>query len=240
MLYYIHHPGGPVVIRTDNPYIVQHHQNLGWLTTTSFEEVLQDHPEWQQKAPQTTASPSNSLVERFGAAVLGAMSATLAIISSYTPSGTSTTAPLLTPNSSPRAHEGENEQPPTEPAANSLPIHWKTALTRDYYNVKKTIHTPNGNIARGWIPCELGPYPFSYRLASGIIDLPPDAPNPGDTEPPRTPAPLLRIQAQLNEEGLDEATREQLKTKCREIYEKYRERDGVCLTCGDPKCKAFK
>jgi hypothetical protein len=194
MLYYIHHPGGPVVIRTDNPYIVQHHQNLGWLPTTSFDEVLQDHPEWQQKAPQTTASPSKSLTERFDSAVLGAMSATLAIVPSYTPSGTATTARLLASSTSPSPYPSNNEgkHAPTEPAANTLPIHWMTALTRDYYNIKKlTLHTPDGNIARGWISCKLGPYPFSYRLASGIIDLPPDAPNPGDTEPPRTPAPLF-------------------------------------------------
>jgi hypothetical protein len=144
MLYYIHHPAGTVVILTDNLYIVMHHQNLGWCTT--------------------------NIVSRAASAVLGAMRATMAILPSYTPSGTATIAPLLA--SSP-VREEEDGEISKESVANCAPVQWITALTRDYYHhtSQLALDIPQA----GWIVPAEAPIPFEYRLEQGVWDSFPEA-----------------------------------------------------------------
>jgi hypothetical protein len=173
MIYHIHHPAGPVVIRTNNPYIVLHHQNLGWCTTTSFDDVLHDHPEWQSKISisNPTSKAVGNMVSRAASAVLGAMSTTMAILPAYTPSSTATIAPLLASNSA-QEDVGEVSQ---EPVANSAPVQWMTALTRSHYKLLN-LDIPQA----GWIVPTEAPIPFEYRLEPGVWDLLPEARPDGD------------------------------------------------------------
>ncbi|KAF2031536.1 hypothetical protein EK21DRAFT_99691 [Setomelanomma holmii] len=67
MLYFIHHPVGNVVIRTNSPNIVLQYQIRGWLTTTSWGKVLHDHPEWRPPRyhhANNTNDPTTSLPSR--------------------------------------------------------------------------------------------------------------------------------------------------------------------------------
>ncbi|KAH7068777.1 hypothetical protein BKA63DRAFT_494239 [Paraphoma chrysanthemicola] len=163
MLYFIHHPAGNVVIRTNNPYIVLQHQVKGWMTTTSWEDVLQDHPEW--RSPETAHPSDNtyqakSLAARLCTALLSSLSPTLAAVPGHTPSGVQTTASLLATH-----NPGHNENA-CEESSNTSPVHWRTAIERKWYH-ERGLGTPEG----AWIVCAEDDEAFDYLLMNGVWDL---------------------------------------------------------------------
>ncbi|KAH7089136.1 hypothetical protein FB567DRAFT_578852 [Paraphoma chrysanthemicola] len=163
MLYFIHHPAGNVVIRTNNPYIVLQHQGKGWMSTTSREDVVQDHPEWRSDEAAPTSENTNqakSLASRLCTVLLGPLSPTLAIVSGYTPSGVQRTASLLAVQN-PEVIENACEEP-----SNTSPVHWLTAIEQKWYH-ERGLRTPDG----AWIVCSEGDEAFDYLLMSGVWDL---------------------------------------------------------------------
>jgi hypothetical protein len=131
MLTYIHHPAGPVVIRTTHPSIALSYQNRGWLTTSSFADVLRDHPEWQSATALANSvtltsydRSEESIFARIGAAVLSSLSATMAILPSYAPTGVGSIAPILVGD----VRDDANREERKEVVSNSVPIHWMTVV----------------------------------------------------------------------------------------------------------------
>tara|TARA_R110002003_G_scaffold595_8_gene20769 strand:- start:4070 stop:4633 length:564 start_codon:yes stop_codon:yes gene_type:complete len=170
MLYFSHHPAGNVVIRTNNPYIVLQHQGNGWLTTTSWEEVLQDHPEWRSpEAPQVDchAGPPKSLATLISKAFLGLLSPTITLVSTFTPSGGQTTSSLLALGSSSLDQENdETGKAHQKQPSNAGPVHWLTAIERKWY-YERGLTTPVG----AWIMCTEGDEAFDYLLITGVCEL---------------------------------------------------------------------
>jgi hypothetical protein len=164
MLYYIHHPAGNVVIRTTNPYIVLSYQSHGWLTTTSFTELLHDHPEWRENVQKTAPHEvdTHGVVARLRCTVFNSLSA---FIPSYTSAGTDVTAPLLA-NSYPPTHSEEETAQARQLAINTGPIHYMTAVERSWYR-ERGHKTPT----TAWIMCEKDEGMFDYRLENGVWDL---------------------------------------------------------------------
>jgi hypothetical protein len=166
MLYFLHHPAGNVVIRTNNPYIVLQYQHKGFLTTPSFDEVLAEHPEWRTKptAPPTSAAPTKNFAAMLLGTLFGSLRATLAFVPSFSPAGVATIAPLLARTSSPTASDKtqhEEEQP-----SNTGPIHWLTAVERKWY-WERGFKAPVGS----WVMCTEGDEVFDYRLEEGVWEL---------------------------------------------------------------------
>lgn len=151
MLYYVHNPRGNIVIRTNNPLIAVQHQKSGWLTATSLDELLSEHPERQPSpSPPSAWRKATELISRACGSVLASFSPTLALAQSYTPSGAAAMMSLLNNSegasrdgSAPAARVGaiaigrlrnggsSGNAPGTEPAGtahNSAPLSWKTAL----------------------------------------------------------------------------------------------------------------
>jgi hypothetical protein len=159
MLYYIHHPAGNVVIRTTNPYIVLQYQPKGWLTTTSFEQVLHDHAEWRTDV-QNTAAPHESERHSGPGIVSRFRSALCRFLPTYT---SAQTTPLLSTSTTTHAAKVTTGR---EGGDNTGPIHWMTAVEREWYRERgyKTSATV-------WIVCEKDERMFDYRLESGVWDL---------------------------------------------------------------------
>jgi hypothetical protein len=67
MLYFLHRPSGNVVIRTSNAYIVLQYQRKGWLTATTLNEVIAEHPEWRDPAPSLVAPTPEAPPRSFAA-----------------------------------------------------------------------------------------------------------------------------------------------------------------------------
>lgn len=166
MLYFIHHPAGPVVIRTSNPYIVLSYQHNGWLTTTSWPEVLEDHPEWQARSSECTCADEQppSLVGR----VLSGLGAMLAIVPTYVPTRVQGTATLLTSRARPAddVEDEEWEMVDEEPISNTGPVNFLTAIPRIRYH-ERGLSTPT----EGWTMCTEGDEVFDYRLEQGVWEL---------------------------------------------------------------------
>ncbi|KAG9194427.1 hypothetical protein G6011_04462 [Alternaria panax] len=167
MLNYIYHPAGPVVIRTTNPTITLTYSDCGWLTTQSFPDVLHDHPEWQSTPAPPSSTPTNapkeSIATRIGSAILSSLSATMAIVPSYAPSGVGSTAPIIV-GSYGRDEAEQRER--HESVGNSAPIHWMTAVERSWYQ-NRDLPVP----IIGWLKCDEGGETFKYRLVSGELDI---------------------------------------------------------------------
>ncbi|KAF1944365.1 hypothetical protein EJ02DRAFT_341136 [Clathrospora elynae] len=149
MKHYIHHPAGPVVILTNNPSIVLHHQRKGWLTTPSFSSVLRSHPEWTPPRPPTTSPGATNMIKRLSSTILGSLSATLTMLPSYTSA----------------VKEEEEEE------NNSGPIHWMTALERKWY-----WECGYAAPTTGWFICTEGEKAFDYRLENGKWEVGEDMP----------------------------------------------------------------
>ncbi|EAT78647.1 hypothetical protein SNOG_14022 [Parastagonospora nodorum SN15] len=143
MLYFLHHPAGPVVIRTTNPYIVLSYQRNAWHTTTSWPEVLEDHPEWSSPSPNIL--PTSTLCSR----IFNAMRTSLAMV----PGG--------------GVYGGEaDEDEVDEVTSNAGPVHFLTAVTRSRYH-ELGLATPDEK----WITCIEGDEVYDYRLEQGIWEL---------------------------------------------------------------------
>jgi hypothetical protein len=172
MLYFIHHPAGPVVIRTSNPYIVLQYQHKGWHTTTSWAEVLEDHPEWQ--APRTPSTPDQNQRPSLTARILGALSSTLAILLAYAPTGVSPVAAAILAAQTQRNNDGEAEEweyAASEPTNNTGPIHFMSAIPRSWYR-ERALSLPT----EGWVICTEGDEVFNHRLEQGVwqVDVVPE------------------------------------------------------------------
>ncbi|KAH4255505.1 hypothetical protein HBI04_233070 [Parastagonospora nodorum] len=160
MLYFLHHPAGPVVIRTTNPYIVLSYQRNAWHTTTSWPEVLEDHPEWSSPSPNIL--PTSTLCSR----IFNAMRTSLAMVPGYVPTGVGMTARLLAAERG-GVYGGEaDEDEVDEVTSNAGPVHFLTAVTRSRYH-ELGLATPDEK----WITCTEGDKVFDYRLEQGIWEL---------------------------------------------------------------------
>jgi hypothetical protein len=182
MLYFIHHSSGNVVIRTNNPFIVLQHQRHGWLTATSLDEVLLEHPEWGSDLDPGRArhDAATKLVSRFCGSVLAKFSPTLALVPSYTPSGTVSTISLLSMGAAqdasvPAEGTGANpigrvdtsrNAPATKSVPNTAPMKWMTAVERKWYR-KRGLQMPE----TAWTICTEGDEAFDYRLMFGVWDV---------------------------------------------------------------------
>lgn len=167
-IYYIHHPSGNVVIRTDNPYIVLWHQNKGWLTTTAFDEVLHDHHEWRPAVEASQLPRAPSILQRVCTVLISPLRSILALYAGSsveaTPLGSSTSNPTSTSASASEGDSGLLDK-------NFGPIHWMTALERSWY-CEHRHRIP----LTGWITCSGSDGSFEYRLESGKWELSGDAP----------------------------------------------------------------
>ncbi|KAJ8107547.1 hypothetical protein OPT61_g8793 [Boeremia exigua] len=188
MLYLIHKPTGNVVIRTNNPLIVLHHQNSGWLTATSFDALLLEHPEWRPRPAAWRAwlAQATELVSRACGSVLASLSPTLALVASYTPSGTAAIASLLNAGASLQGsapaeragavpigrsrNGGSAGNASGTESRNSDPIRWMTALECRWYR-EQGLREPES----GWLVCRHGDLACRYRLLFGVWDLDEDS-----------------------------------------------------------------
>lgn len=168
MLYYIHHLSGNIVIRTNNPYFVLHHHRTGWLSTISFDEVLQDHPEWRpDHLPNSLATiePLGSMFKRLCGKILGSFSASLAIVPSYSPAGVMEVGSLFSVDDQVVATEGERKHD------NTGPLQWMTVVERSWY-FEQGESTPKSS----WTMCPEGAKPFECRMKCGSLKLSDDLP----------------------------------------------------------------
>ncbi|KAF2829325.1 hypothetical protein CC86DRAFT_188153 [Ophiobolus disseminans] len=166
MLYFIHNPAGNIVIRTTNPYIILQYQHRGWITATSFSDVLAAHPEWRSPPPSPTrGTPAKGFSATLFTTLFGRLSATLAFVPTYTAAGVASVAPLLArTHSSARSsqEEVENEEQPS----NTSPLHFLTAVERKWY-FERGYTTPRS----AWVMCTEGDEVFDYRLEEGEWDV---------------------------------------------------------------------
>lgn len=97
MLYFIHHPSGNVVIRTNNLLIVLQRQKRGCLIAAWLDELLLEHQEWRSSPDLwcTWRDKATELVLCVCGSALASFSPTLTLVPSYTPSGTAGTMSLL-------------------------------------------------------------------------------------------------------------------------------------------------
>jgi hypothetical protein len=162
MLYFIHHPSGPVVILTTNPYILLAHRLSGWSTTPSWSEVLEDHPEWRAPTSTSTCTPANTsnLFKR----ILGAMGAGIAIVPGFTPAGVQVTSTLLVGSEGEGDDGGDGEM--EGDVRNTGPVHFFTAVERTWY-FERGLETP----LDGWTLCTEGDRAFDYRLEGGAWEV---------------------------------------------------------------------
>jgi len=171
MLHFLHHPAGNIVIRTNNPYIVLQYQNKGWLSATSLDEVIAEHPEWQDFAPSCTATifdaPAQSFAAILCSTLFSSLSATLALVPSYSPTGVLATAPLLAQSSPADSTSSQH----AKSSANAGPLHWLTAVERKWW-WRRGHSAPIGS----WIMCMEGDEAFDYRLEDGMweLEMPPE------------------------------------------------------------------
>lgn len=164
-IYFIHHPSGNVVIRTDNAYIVLWHQLRGWLTTTSFADVLHDHPEWSPAVDAPLPPRPQSTLQRHRICDILA-SPLYSFLALYT--GIRTESAISNTPSNDVSGEGSDDAPLK---SNSGPIHWMTALERGWYE-ERGHELP----VAGWIRCAGSEEEFEYRLESGKWELKEEAP----------------------------------------------------------------
>ena len=169
MLTYIHHPAGPVVIRTTHPSIALGYQERGWLTTSSFAQVLRDHPEWQSMPVMPTfitstpsTEPEESILARIASTVLSSLSATIAVVPSYAPTGVQSIAPLFVGEVGDNVDREKRE----EFINNGGPIHWTTAVERTWYR-DHGLPVPT----TGWLKCDRRCEAIEHRLESGELDI---------------------------------------------------------------------
>lgn len=169
MLTYIHHPAGPVVIRTTYPSIALCYQKRGWLTTSSFAKVLRDHPEWQStpiSPTTTTMTPSTesheSMFARIASTVLFSLSTIIAVVPSYAPVGVGSIAPLFVGKV---GHDADQEKR-KEFVSNAAPVHWMTAVERTCYR-DQGLPVPT----TGWLKCNRRCEAIEHRLENGELDL---------------------------------------------------------------------
>jgi hypothetical protein len=162
MLYFIHHPSGPVVILTTNPYILLAHRLSGWSTTPSWSEVLEDHPEWRAPTSTSTCTPANTsnLFKR----ILGAMGAGIAIVPGFTPAGVQVTSTLLVGSEGEGDDGGDGEM--EGDVRNTGPVHFFTAVERTWYT-ERGLKMP----LEGWTLCTEGDRAFDYWLEDGAWEL---------------------------------------------------------------------
>jgi len=164
MLYFIHHPAGNVVLLTNNAYIVLSYQRNGWLTTTAFDDVLAEHPEWRTPPTPTATTPEMSkkgFAATLFSTLFGSLSGMLAFVPSYSPSGVGSVAPLLADT-----HHASSSTSREELPSDTGPIHWLTAIERVWYS-QRGLTAPAGS----WITCTEGDDGFEYRLEEGIWEL---------------------------------------------------------------------
>ncbi len=184
MLYFIHNPTNNVVIRTNNPLIVQQHQSRGWLTATSFDGLLLEHPEWRPRPDRWSArcTKATNFVLRVCSSVLTKLTPALSFAPLYTPSGTAAVVSLLAAQDAsapaepaggaligrPRNGGSAGNAPGTGglDARNTAPIRWMTALECRWYR-DQGLSVPG----TGWHVCAEGRHTFKYRLLFGIWDL---------------------------------------------------------------------
>jgi hypothetical protein len=163
MLYFIHHPSGPVVILTTNPYILLAHRRSGWSTTPSWSDVLEDHPEWRpptiMSTPTSTSTNTSNLFKR----ILGAMGAGIAIVPGFTPAGVQVASTLLAVESE---DEEDDKGQDDGDVRNTGPVHFFTAVERTWY-FERGLKMP----LDGWTLCTEGDRAFDYRLEDGAWEL---------------------------------------------------------------------
>jgi hypothetical protein len=162
------------VIRTTNPHIVLDYQSKGWFTTTSWDEVLEKHPEWRPEPLATTTGHADkkttTTVTRVCAALLRSMSASLAFLPVHTPTSVlSTTSLVATPSSDALVQHDEDEEEyrvGKQQCSNSGAVHWLTAVEQKWY-WEHGLSTPT-NV---WTTCTKGDEVFDYRLEDGVWEL---------------------------------------------------------------------
>jgi len=169
MLTYIHHPAGPVVIRTTHPSIALCYQKRGWLTTSSFAQVLRDHPEWQSTPILPTSitstpstEPQERIFARIASTVISSLSATIAIVPSYAPTGVRSIAPLFVGE----VGHDVNREKREGFINNGEPIHWMTAVERTWYR-DHGLPVPT----TGWLKCSRRCEAIEHILESGELDI---------------------------------------------------------------------
>jgi hypothetical protein len=171
MIYLIHHPAGNVVIRTTIPYIVLSYQSRGWLTTTSWTDLLSAHPEWRDSprdspAPTPRANAAQPrMFARVCAAILVSLDGTLAFAPMRRATRGATTARLIAAQDVDDDDEGEDKIE-EEPISNAAPIHHLTAIPRTWYQ-QRGYRTP----VSSWTLCTEGDEAFDYRLEDGVWEL---------------------------------------------------------------------
>ncbi|OAL45259.1 hypothetical protein IQ07DRAFT_684215 [Pyrenochaeta sp. DS3sAY3a] len=198
MLYFLHRTTGNVVIRTNNPFIALQHQRSGWTAAASFDDVLEQHPEWQVNPAQDfltaeaeeeqeqiarisgthEATPVWGHVARFMASVSNAFTrragtrtrAAAASQSSQDPDSTDTDVEIDTGSDT----QDAQDLAPPEPRANAAPILWLTALERNWNTTgpESTCKAIFGSSsALYWLMCTEAEEPFEYRLVPGVWEF---------------------------------------------------------------------
>jgi hypothetical protein len=174
MLYFIHHPTTPIVILTNNPYIVLSYRLRSWSTTLSWSEVLEDHVEWREDSSVTRPTynpirPVQNTASSLFSRILSFMGASIAFVPGYTPSGVQVSVEGLRiygEGDGSDAYEDEDENDEYDEVRSTSLVHFLTALERSWY-FERGLETPVG----GWTLCTEGDWAFGYRLETGVWQM---------------------------------------------------------------------